>query len=133
MRHLARRHSWIAGFLLILFLSVQLATAAYACTMGMNSMDEHLSMEATMSCADMAEQDAAQNDGQKALCMSHCQANAKHADHATPQIPAFIPFLVSIVVEPPVLDDASMLAERAQSQPRAPPPPHAILHCCFRT
>jgi hypothetical protein len=133
VRHLARRHSWIAGFLLILFLSVQLATAAYACTMGMNSTDEHPSMEATMSCADMAEQDAAQNDGQKALCMSHCQANAKHADHATPQIPAFIPFLVSIVVEPPVLDNAPMLAERAQSQPRAPPPPHAILHCCFRT
>jgi hypothetical protein len=120
VRHSARRHSWIAGFLLILFLSVQLATAAYACTMGMNSTDEHPSMEATMSCADMAEQDAAQNDGQKALCMSHCQANAKHADHATPQIPAFIPFLVSIVVEPPCWTTRQCLrsARRASHAPR---------------
>ena len=90
-------------------------------------------MEAMVSCADMAEQDAARNDGQKALCMSHCQADAKHADHATPQIPAFIPFLVGVIVEPPVLDAAPMFVVRAQSQPRAPPPPHAILHCCFRT
>lgn len=90
-------------------------------------------MEPMVSCADMAEQDAAQNDGKNALCMSHCHADAKHADHATPQIPAFVPFLVSVIVEPPVLDAAPLFAARAQTQPRAPPPPHAILHCCFRT
>ncbi|MGO4326882.1 hypothetical protein AB4Z48_11175 [Cupriavidus sp. 2TAF22] len=90
-------------------------------------------MENMVSCADMADQDAAQNDGQKALCMSHCQADAKHADLSAPQIPAHIPLLVSILVEPPVLDAAPLIAVRAQTQPRAPPPPHAILHCCFRT
>lgn len=130
---MAQRHSWIAGLLLVVFLSVQLATAAYACTIGASAPVEQVSMDSMVSCADMAEQDAAHNDGQKALCMSHCQADAKHADQAAPQVPAFIPFLVSIVIEPPVLDAAPVFALRAQSQPRAPPPPHAILHCCFRT
>ncbi len=135
VRYLARRHSWIAGFLLVVFLSVQLATAAYACAAGVKAPAEQPmeAMEAMTSCADMADQDGAQNDGQKALCMGHCQADTKHADHATPQLPAFIPVLASIIIEPPVLDPAPVIALRAQAQPRAPPPPHAILHCCFRT
>ncbi|MGO4280109.1 copper resistance protein [Cupriavidus sp. RAF20_2] len=136
MRHIVRRHSWFAGILLVVFLSVQLATAAYACTAGQGELDGQPSMEtmeAMPSCADMVEQDAAQHDGQKALCMAHCQADTKHADHPAPQVPAFIPILVSTVVEPPMLDAAPLFAERAQAQPRAPPPPHAILHCCFRT
>lgn len=90
-------------------------------------------MESMVSCADMAEQDAVQNDGEKALCMAHCQADAKHADHSTPQIPALVPVLISIIVVPPVLDGTPLIAERARYQPRAPPPPHSILHCCFRT
>ena len=136
MHRIARRHSWIAGLLLVVFLSVQLATAAYACTMGKAAPAEspmEASMEAMTSCAEMADQVAVQNDGQKALCMAHCQADAKHADHAAPQIPAFIPVLASIIVEPPVLDVTPVITLHAQARPRAPPPPHAILHCCFRT
>jgi hypothetical protein len=133
VRDLARRHSWIAGFLLIVFLSVQLATAAYACKMSESKPTKQPSMEAMVSCADMAEQDAAPSDSQKALCMGHCQADTKHADHAAPQIPAFIPVLASIIVEPPALDAAPVFALLAKTQPRAPPPPHAILHCCLRT
>ncbi|QET06592.1 copper resistance protein [Cupriavidus pauculus] len=133
MRELARRHPWVAGFLVVVFLSVQLATAAYACNMGASKPMEQAPMEAMVSCADMAEQDAVPGDSQKALCMGHCQADTKHADHAAPQIPAFIPVLASIVVEPPMLDAAPIFALRAKHQPRAPPPPHAILHCCLRT
>jgi len=132
VRHIVRRHSWIAGLLLVVFLSVQLATAAYACTMNKAAPME-TPMEAMTSCAEMADQAAVRNDGQKALCMAHCQADAKHADHAAPQIPAFIPVLASIIVEPPVLDVTPVIALHAQARPRAPPPPHAILHCCFRT
>ncbi|WP_029050939.1 MULTISPECIES: hypothetical protein [Burkholderiaceae] len=133
MRHIARRHSWIAGLLLVVFLSVQLATAAYACTIGVNVPAEQPSMDAMVSCADMAEQDAAQDNGEKAFCMGHCQADTKYADHAVPQIPAFIPVLAGIIIEPPVLDATPVIARHAHTQPRAPPPPHAILHCCFRT
>ncbi|KAI3592052.1 hypothetical protein D9X30_2937 (plasmid) [Cupriavidus sp. U2] len=115
-----------------MFLSVQLATAAYACAMGVHEPAEQ-PMEAMVSCADMAEQDATQSDGQKALCMGHCQADFKHADHSAPQIPAFIPVLASIIVATPALDATPVFARHAQTQPRAPPPPHTILHCCFRT
>ncbi|WP_423198967.1 MULTISPECIES: copper resistance protein [unclassified Cupriavidus] len=112
---------------------MQLATAAYACNMGESKPTEQAPMGAMVSCADMAEQDATPSDSQKALCMSHCQADTKHADHAAPQIPAFIPVLASIIVEPTVGDAAPFFALRAKHQPRASPPPHAILHCCLRT
>ncbi|MBP0618384.1 copper resistance protein [Cupriavidus consociatus] len=142
MRYLVRRHSWFAGLLLAVFLSVQLATAAYACMAGTRALED-TSQQLTMAgmegmgrCPDMAstpDQDARQFNGEKALCMGHCQADTKHADHPAPQVPAFIPVLVNIVVEPPVELPAPLLAMRANAQPRAPPPPHAILHCCFRT
>jgi hypothetical protein len=133
VRRFACRHSWFAGLLLVVFLSVQLATAAYACTLGASDPAGQAAQEEMVSCADMAEHDATKNDGQNALCMNHCQADTKHADHPTPQIPAYVPVLISVIVEPPLLDAAPMVTERALAQPRAPPPPHAILHCCFRT
>ncbi|PLP99563.1 copper resistance protein [Cupriavidus pauculus] len=139
MRSLVRRHAWFAGLLLVVFLSVQLATAAYACTTGASAVGEPTQLEAMdgMGCcpdmADMEDQGAAQFNGEKAFCMGHCQADSKHADHPAPQIPPFIPVLVGSLVEPPVQGRASFFVMRANAQPRAPPPPHTILHCCFRT
>lgn len=142
VRSLTRRHSWFAGLLLVVFLSVQLATAAYACMGGASTAVEATpsrameTMDGMAGCPDMAgmpDQDAGQFNGEKAFCMAHCQADTKHNDHPAPQIPPFVPVLAGSVVEPPVLVLASHFAIRASAQPRAPPPPHAILHCCFRT
>lgn len=148
VRLLARRHPWIAGLLLVVFLSVQLATAAVACTTGVGMLApavQAASMETMAHCADMAGHATAQpgtptaapasvqSDHQAALCMGHCQADTKHADHATPQLPAFVPLLVGIVIAAPLRESAALLATDGAAQPRAPPPPHAILHCCLRT
>ncbi len=84
----------------------------------------------TESCPDMAD---GGNGDQKALCLGHCQADSKSADHVSPQIPAFLPVLVN-VIEPVQVSVAVLHAALSvDAQPRAPPPPLAILHCCFRT
>lgn len=91
MRHTLRRHSFFAGFLLLVFLSVQLAAAAYACAgsryqVGSNNMKAAL----TESCADMAngtDQGSSQDKDNGALCLAHCQADSKSADHVAPQLP----------------------------------------------
>lgn len=87
----------------------------------------------TESCPDMADGGSEQGGDQKALCLGHCQADSKSADHVSPQIPAFLPVLVN-VIEPVQVSVADLHAAlRVDAQPRAPPPPLAILHCCFRT
>ncbi len=85
------------------------------------------------SCPDMADHKSDQGGNQKALCLGHCQADSKSADHVSPQIPAFLPVLVN-VIEPAHLVVADLRTVLSvDAQPRAPPPPLAILHCCFRT
>jgi hypothetical protein len=139
LRHSVRRRPWFVGFFIALFLTVQLAAAAYACA-GTRYQIEGTQTQAalTESCDDMAnmasnDHDKGKGDGQKALCLAHCQADSKSADHVPPQIPAFMPVLVSVVEPAPVVIADVRTALSAEAQPRAPPPPLAILHCCFRT
>ncbi len=139
LRNSARRHPWFAGFLVTLFLTVQLAAAAYACAGSRYQLEGGQTQAAlTESCEDMADMANADHgkgsgDDQKALCLAHCQADSKSADHVSPQIPAFLPVLVSVVEPVPIVVTDARTVLRAEARPRAPPPPLAILHCCFRT
>lgn len=126
------RRLWLAGFLLIAFLTVQFAAAAYACA-GSRYALEHANDMAGMteSCPDMASKSATP-DTHDGLCLEHCQAGTKTADHTAPQIPAFLPVLVGLIEPTP----APALASRARTAGQAipgTPPPIPILHCCFRT
>lgn len=123
----------LAVFLLSAFLTVQLAAAAYACEGSRYSLGSMEGMPGmTEACPDMAKEDAApgMHDG---LCQEHCQLGSKSADHATPQVPAFHPVLVNIVVPTPVPVLAHRVAVSRDAIPRAPPRPLPILNCCFRT
>lgn len=128
------RRLCMTGFLIVAFLTVQLAAAAYACAgslYSVNAMDEMAGM--TESCPEMAaraQKDSGNHDG---LCLEHCKFNAKSADHFSPQSPAFLPVLLGVIEPTPVCtsDFAESLSVGAVA--RAPPPPHAILHCCYRT
>lgn len=87
----------------------------------------------TESCADMAVGDGNKGADQSALCLAHCQADSKSADHVSPQLPAFLPVLMS-VVEPTRMVTANFrVALRAEVEARGPPPPLNILHCSFQT
>ncbi|CAG9172757.1 hypothetical protein LMG23994_02485 [Cupriavidus pinatubonensis] len=124
----------MAGILIVAFLTVQLAAAAYACQGGrysVSAMEDMASM--TESCPEMAvdaRKDGGKHDG---LCLEHCQLNAKSADHFSPQIPAFLPVLVSVLETSPVPAADHVTYERGVAVARAPPLPLSILHCCYRT
>ena len=139
LRHSVRRRPWFVGFLIALFLTVQLAAAAYACAGSRYQIEGSQTQAAlTESCSDMAEMadsdhGKGKGDDQKALCLAHCQADSKSADHVSPQIPAFLPVLVSVVEPAPVVVTDARTVLSAEARPRAPPPPLSILHCCFRT
>jgi len=124
----------MAGFLIVAFLTVQLAAAAYACEgsrYSLSAMDDMAGM--TESCPEMAAdalKDGGVHDG---LCGEHCQLDAKSADHYSPQSPAFLPVLYSVVEPTPVPVADYTILVRGVAVARAPPPPFTILHCCYRT
>ncbi|KDP88612.1 hypothetical protein CF70_029355 [Cupriavidus sp. SK-3] len=133
MRHTARRHPWFAGLLLVVFLTVQLAATAYACTGSRYQMDGNNTKAAmTESCADMAASGDDQGNDQSALCLAHCQADSKSADHVSPQLPAFLPVLMNIIEPTRVVLAEVRIALRAEVEARGPPPLN-ILHCSFQT
>lgn len=132
------------GRLLIgVLLFAQLAVASYACP-GFSGSVSTMAVAATtgtpaqvaaegsttMAACDHFDASAAN------LCAGHCQHGQQRADTApVPVVHAAIPtFLYSLRIEPEHLlgsgrshpaPDASLAA--------APAPPHAILHCVFRT
>lgn len=116
-----------------MFLTVQLAAAAYACT-GSRYQVEGSGTTAAMteSCADMAAGGSDQGTDQSALCLAHCQADSKSADHVSPQLPAFLPVLKSVVEPTRVVTVEVRIALRAEVEARGPPPLN-ILHCSFQT
>lgn len=137
LRHTLRRHPFFAGILLLVFLSVQLAAAAYACAGSRYQVgSDNMKAAPTESCADMAsgtDQGSSQDMDNGALCQAHCQADSKSADHVAPQLPVFLPVLTG-VIEPATVAFANLRTVlRAQVTARAPPPPLAILHCIFQT
>lgn len=133
LRHSARRHPLFAGLLLIVFLTAQLAAAAYACTGSRFQMESSGTTEAmTESCPDMAADSSNQGADQSALCLAHCQADSKSADHVSPQLPAFLPVLMSVIEPTHVALAEVRVALRADVDARGPPPLN-ILHCSFQT
>ncbi|WP_078198559.1 hypothetical protein [Cupriavidus necator] len=129
----SHRRPWFAGLLLVVFLAAQLAAAAYACA-GSRYQTEHSDTMAAMteSCADMAASDDERGLDQSGLCLAHCQADSKHADHASPQLPAFTPVLMRVIEPTRVVMAEVRVALRPEAEPRGPPPLN-ILHCSFQT
>jgi len=106
---------WLAGVLLL----AQSAVASYSCP-GM--ADE------TATAVVQLDDDAAN------LCVEHCRFGQQSADHAPS--PLVAPAILTPLYELAVAPDATPHARppRALHAPlAAPPPPHTILHCCWRT
>lgn len=87
----------------------------------------------TESCADMADHDSGHDKDNGAICLAHCQADSKSADHASPQLPVFLPMLTGVIEPTPAVHADSRAVQLAEMAPRAPSPPLAILHCSFQT
>lgn len=119
---------------MLVFLTVQLAATAYACAGSQYQMDGGDAKAAlTESCADMADHGSSQDKDNGALCLAHCQADSKSADHVAPQLPVFLPVLTGVIEPAPVAFANLRTVLRVLVTARAPPPPLAILHCSFQT
>jgi hypothetical protein len=130
-------------------LFAQMAVAAYACPGLLSGASTEMQMlsgdeaaldgsneampmaadQATGPCADMA----GATDPSPNLCAEHCRYG-QQSDHApTLTVPAVL--LTTLLITPYATDVAMRPrpAAAASSALASVDPPHAILHCCFRT
>ncbi len=123
----------ICRLLIAAILFVQMAVSAYACPSVLKSGDKTANVATTDSMPVDCDQMAGMLDpAAPSLCYTHCHNHEQSADHAgSPMLPpalfATLYWLGTQTPVEPVSDtpDASVLHA-------ALPPPHAILHCCFR-
>jgi hypothetical protein len=127
-------HRTLCQLMIGAILFAQVAVAAYACpyvaTGYGNTVAATVSSESMPSdCDQMAGtlDPAAPN-----LCSAHCHNHEQSADHAAPPLlpPAFFATLYWLVAQAPI--EPVSQAPEASVLHAALPPPHAILHCCFR-
>jgi hypothetical protein len=130
----------IARTLIALFLFAQMMVAAYACPLMSTDTDAIRTHALATSVAQVMLPDAAADmsgcDGvtfdSPNLCAAHCQAGDQNTDAAQAvAVPANVLsgfYVVQITSPSSGLDRHSTSREFVY----AIPPPHAILHCCFR-
>jgi len=119
----------VARLLLAAFLFAQGAVSAYACPGSTDSIAPPAAAEAMPGCDEMTGLDAVVPN----LCLAHCHSGDQTFDHSAQPIaaPALLPALVVSLFDPST-SQASSRASSTQRANDARPPPHSILHCCFR-
>jgi len=125
---------WWSRWLIASLLFLQLASAAYACSMSSAAAGE--APMAGMPCAQAMANGGlpAMDPEQPGLCLEHCKGGSltieqgASASVASPALLAL--FFVAAATEEP--DESSVWLAQERSRDVAPPASHAILHCCFR-
>jgi hypothetical protein len=133
--HLTRNaRAWLSRWLIASLLFLQLASSAYACAM--STAGAAAASMAGMPCAELMGRDgmAAMDPDQPGLCLEHCKGGSPTLEpgSATGVVPptTALPFVAAAPAE--LAGMVNGWRARARSHGGAPPPPHAILHCCFR-
>jgi len=133
----------VCRLLVGLLLFTQLAIAAYACPAlspeRLTGPERSASARADgmdAGCEQMAQrgqEDRDRDAGNPNLCAGHCHAGEQATDR-TPAT-ALSPLLLTglyIVALPRDTSASTARSIASKFPPAASPPPHAILHCCFR-
>ena len=120
---------FVARLVLAALLFAQGAVSAYACPGSTDSVTPPAAVEAMPGCDEMTRLDPVVPN----LCLAHCQSGDQTFDHSSQLIaaPALLPALVVSLFDP-ATSQASGRASSSQGLTAARPPPHSILHCCFR-
>lgn len=112
----------------------QMAVAAYACP---NVATGYGNTVAATASAESMPSDCDQMAGMldpaaPNLCSAHCHNHEQSADHA--DVPALSPALFAALywLVAPAVAEAQKKTPETSVLHAALPPPHAILHCCFR-
>lgn len=127
MRLTRSLRQWLCKLMAGVILLAQLSIAAYACP----GLSTPTSMFMDMpGCEQMA---APMDKAFPNLCAEHCHQGHQSDLTQVPSLPAIA--LISLyTVDQPTAEQVSSQPWRPDHVPlAAPPPPLAILHCCFRT
>lgn len=134
MRFTRSARTWWSRSLIASLLFLQLATAAYACAMYLTPPAD--ASMAGMPCAQaMVGRDMVTMDpDQPGLCHEHCTGGSQTIEPAATVSLPTPAMLVLFVIPAPAAPAGEVRGWQREQVERdsAPPPPHAILHCCFR-
>ena len=121
----------VCKFLIGVILFIQMAVAGYACPVASNVAPVAVSSADVISvdCDHMA---SMLDPAAPSLCHAHCHNHEQSADHAdSPALPpGTFAALYWLFTQPRA--EANVVTPNAVVLHAALPPPHAILHCCFR-
>ena len=123
----------LSRLLIAAILFAQLAVSAYACpsmlTSGVDASTITTADSVPMDCDQMA---GMLDPAAPSLCAAHCHNHEQSAGHAdSPMLPpALFATLYWLFTQTPI--EPVSEAPEASVLHAALPPPHAILHCCFR-
>jgi hypothetical protein len=134
MRLARNSRVWWSRWLVASLLFLQLASAAYACSMGSVEADSHAMPG--MPCGQSVAEDSvpALDPEQPGLCLEHCRSGSQTIDQsaaASLAVPALVPLFFVAPVDGRLAQTSAWQAQQ-RSRERAPPPAHSILHCCYR-
>jgi hypothetical protein len=119
----------VARVLLAALVLTQGAVSAYACPGSTDPVAPPAAAQAMPGCDEMTGLDPVVPN----LCLAHCQSGDQTFDRSAQLIaaPALLPALVVSLFDP-ATSQALGGASSSQRLTPARPPPHSILHCCFR-
>ena len=140
MRFTRTARTWWSRSLIASLLFLQLATAAYACAMkSIPPVEPAMAVMASMAgmpCAQAmaGEVMAVMDPDQPGLCHEHCKGGSQSIEPASTLTLAAPAMVLLFVIAAPAAPAGGSDGWQAWQVERdsAPPPPHAILHCCFR-
>ncbi len=124
-----------------LLLFAQMAVAAHACPgvpvgkpAAQRTMTQAMSGDMSPACRQMMAERAAKGVDKAVpnLCVEHCRHGQQSDQTWTPALPVAVLNSLYVVAALPEADSRSGRSPVSHVLPVADPPPHSILHCCFR-
>ena len=127
-----RPRRWLCVWLILATLFTQLATAAYACPAQSRGADDAMPCAMAMAMSDGLA--GALDPEQPNLCQQHCLPDSQTPDGAQPlSVPAAVAIAtLTVALAPLQHDNPSAWNAWRDLRERVRPPPHSLLHCCFR-
>ena len=118
-------------------LFAQMAVAAYACPGGasvVSAARQTMSGDMPPACHQMMAERSGKGAGEAVsnLCVEHCRYGQQSDQTWTPALPVAVLNSLYVVAAIPEISRRGLLSRVPIVLPVAGPPPHSILHCCFR-
>ena len=122
-------------------LFAQMAVAAYACpgaslvvSAARQTMTQAMSGDPLPACHQMKAERAGKGAGEAVpnLCVEHCRYGQQSDQTWTPVLPVAMLNSLYVVTASPEIASRGEYSPVSHALPVAGPPPHSILHCCFR-